>query len=218
MLRSDEEMNQEGGMMDSSSSTIPLGNAPQEAQSSDNIPYMKQLRSSWWVQRNLSTVYLSAMIYNLLCAFLFCFDRIHDKWRFGLGFFHISHMTTRIHINHFLSWPFLSITQVILCIVIFSHTFGVIFSADQIVDPAAFTRDNYVLGSLRRNRCYLCFLALFMTALHVTMRIRHETTSLTQELVLIAFVVNLSNLRYLELVKLIAGWIRWKFWNLNIKL
>ena len=46
MLRSDEEMNQEGEMMDSSS-TIPLGNAPQEAQSSDNIPYMKQLRSSW---------------------------------------------------------------------------------------------------------------------------------------------------------------------------
>ena len=88
---------------------------------------------------------------------------------------------------------------------IFSHTFGVLFSADQIVDPAAFNRDNYVLGSLRRNRCYLCFLALFITALYVAMRIRHERTSLTQELVLIAFVVNLSNLRYLELVKLIAG-------------
>ena len=96
-------------------------------------------------------------------------------------------------------------TPVFIYIVIFSQTSFVMFVADQIVDPAAFTRDNYVLGSLRRNRCYLCFLALFMTALYVAMRIRHETTSLTQELVMIAIVVNLSNARYLELVKLIAG-------------
>jgi hypothetical protein len=48
MLRSDEEVNQQGGMIDSSSTTaIPLGNALQEAYISDDMPYMKRLGSPW---------------------------------------------------------------------------------------------------------------------------------------------------------------------------
>jgi hypothetical protein len=78
------------------------------------------------------------------------------------------------------------------------------FAADQIVEPTASYHDNYALGSLKRNIYYLCFLALFVAAIFVALRMRFERMCLTKELILVAMVVNLSNLRYLDLVKQIS--------------